>query len=68
MTQRKPSSLKVQKPLHRDVGRYCLSGVRILAGMGAFDNLSRVCDVSFEQRPLQPYHLELVLSNRLAIT
>ena len=40
-----------QGPLHRDVGRYCLSGGLIFAGLGAFDNLNRICDAIFEKRP-----------------
>jgi hypothetical protein len=43
-----------QELLHRDVGRSCLPGVPLFAGMGAFDYLSRVCDASFEKRPPRP--------------
>jgi hypothetical protein len=43
-----------QVPLHRDVGRYCLSGGLIFAGLGAFYYLSRICDATFEKRPPQP--------------
>jgi hypothetical protein len=53
-----------QEPLPRDVGRYCLSGGLIFAGLGAFDYLSRICDAIFEKRPPQPCHLLMVLSKR----
>jgi hypothetical protein len=53
-----------QEPLHRDVGRYCLSGGLIFTGLGAFDYLSRICDATFEKRSLQPFNLLMVLSKR----
>jgi len=50
--------------LHRDVGRSCLSGGLMFAGMGAFDTLSRICDASFEKSPPRPCHLLMFLSKR----
>ena len=50
-----------QEPLHRDGSRSCLSGGLLLAGMGAFDTLSRSCDAAFEKRPPRPfYHYFLI--------
>ena len=40
-----------QELLHRDVGPSCLSGGRIFAGLGAFDELSRIFDAAFEKSP-----------------
>jgi hypothetical protein len=51
-----------QEPLHRDVGRYCLSGGLIFAGLGAFDYLIRICDAIFEKRSPQPCNFLMVLS------
>jgi hypothetical protein len=51
-----------QEPLHRGVGRYCLSGGLIFADLGAFDYLSRICDATFEKRPPLPCHLLMNLS------
>ena len=53
-----------QEPLNRDGSRSCLSGGRLLAGMGAFDTLSRIFDASFEKRPPLPFNSLLVFSKR----
>jgi hypothetical protein len=51
-----------QGRLHRDGSRSCLSGGLLLAGLGAFDTLSRICDATFEKRPPRPFNLLMVLS------
>ena len=44
----------LQELLHRDVSPYCLSGGLIFVGLGAFDELNRICDATFEKRPPWP--------------
>jgi hypothetical protein len=56
-----------QEALHRDGSRFCLSGGPLLAGMGAFDTLSRSYDAAFEKRPPWPFYHYFLIAKLLLI-